>query len=406
MAAKEEIMKFYLFNCDETYDLKTVEKLLLDVEENYSLKISAEPLYFGLQRMDEFVDTTLPTLKMDFAIFVLHADESRLSINEDNAGIGYAKFYRALLRATDGKVLIVIGGDTYYKDEEEEENFVMSRWVRRKISPQFREEDMDGRKSFILSWNKKHRPIHEEALRHFLNPGKKGCTFHYTPPPKLVPSHTEPDSFPPLEASHTDREPLLMEQEQDKLEETTHSSLVDRGGDKPEPYRRSFGDRYEQECDYRRFTENDADTSTSSAASGKLADYPAGKVLLETRLHYGTISYQAEDIIQWTDRWLPPDRHVAHLKQEFGSTPEAKVQFTAIGNGGVSYDVTIMGPRTRNWCLWLCNCLGCRFRSLIRFLFSPCPRLRNQTLACFLCVAHCFGFVCWWIIGKMGRLGV
>ena len=100
----------------------------------------------------------------------------------------------------------MIGGDTYYKDEEEEENFVMSRWVRRKISPQFREEDMDGRKSFILSWNKKHRPIHEEALRHFLNPGKRGFTFHYTPPPKLVPSHTEPDSIPPLETSHTDRE--------------------------------------------------------------------------------------------------------------------------------------------------------------------------------------------------------
>ena len=93
-------MKFYLFNCDETYDLKTVEKLLLDVEEKYGLKISAESLYFGLQRMDEFVDTTLTTLKMDFAIFVLHTNESRLSINEDNAGIGYAMFYRALLRAT------------------------------------------------------------------------------------------------------------------------------------------------------------------------------------------------------------------------------------------------------------------------------------------------------------------
>ena len=34
------------------------------------------------------------------AFFVVHAHESRLSINEDNAGIGYAKVYRALLEAT------------------------------------------------------------------------------------------------------------------------------------------------------------------------------------------------------------------------------------------------------------------------------------------------------------------
>jgi len=37
---------------------------------------------------------------MDFAIFAVHAHESRLSINEDNAGIGYARLYRALLQAT------------------------------------------------------------------------------------------------------------------------------------------------------------------------------------------------------------------------------------------------------------------------------------------------------------------
>ena len=45
---------------------------------------------------------TLPKLVMDFAVFVVHANESRLSINEDNAGIGYARFYRALLQKTGG----------------------------------------------------------------------------------------------------------------------------------------------------------------------------------------------------------------------------------------------------------------------------------------------------------------
>ena len=79
--------RFCLCNCDNTYDLKIVEEFLLAVDEKYKYKISVNSLYFGLGRMAEMVDTTLPTLKMDFAIFVVHANESRLSINEDNAGI-------------------------------------------------------------------------------------------------------------------------------------------------------------------------------------------------------------------------------------------------------------------------------------------------------------------------------
>ena len=52
--------------------------------------------------MSEMVDK-IPTLEMDMAFFVVHANESRLSINEDNAGIGYARIYRALLQATGKK---------------------------------------------------------------------------------------------------------------------------------------------------------------------------------------------------------------------------------------------------------------------------------------------------------------
>ena len=77
-----------------------MEEFLLEVDEKYKYKISVDRLYFGLRRMAEMVETTLPTLKMDFAIFVVHANESRLSINEENAGIGYARLYKALLRAT------------------------------------------------------------------------------------------------------------------------------------------------------------------------------------------------------------------------------------------------------------------------------------------------------------------
>ena len=44
---------------------------------------------------------------------------------------------------------------------------------------QFSEEYLDGRKGFVFSWNKKHRPIHEEALKHFFDPSKNGEKFEY-----------------------------------------------------------------------------------------------------------------------------------------------------------------------------------------------------------------------------------
>ena len=93
--------RVHLFNCDNTYKLEPVEKLLDQMQFSIHVE-SVEKHSFRLAKMSEMVDT-IPTLKMDMAFFVVHAHESRLSINEDNAGIGYAKIYRALLQATGKK---------------------------------------------------------------------------------------------------------------------------------------------------------------------------------------------------------------------------------------------------------------------------------------------------------------
>ena len=65
---------------------------------------------------------------------------------------------------------------------------MISRWAWRKISSQFSEEFLDGRKSFIFSWNKEHRPIHEAALIHYFDSSKKEPKFNYQPEPKQVQS--------------------------------------------------------------------------------------------------------------------------------------------------------------------------------------------------------------------------
>ena len=93
-------MRFHIFNCDNTYKLDSVEALLLEMKDKHKLKILVEKCNFRLQQMKEMCESTIPKLQMDFAIFVVHAHESRLSINEDNAGIGYSRFYRALLQGT------------------------------------------------------------------------------------------------------------------------------------------------------------------------------------------------------------------------------------------------------------------------------------------------------------------
>ena len=96
-------------------------------------------------------------------------------------------------------VIIVIGGDDNYTNEDEEDQLVISRWAKRKIASQFNDEFLDGRKGFIFSWNKKHRPIHEEALTHFFDSRKKGQKFIYQPTKRKLPE--KPVTPPPVRST-------------------------------------------------------------------------------------------------------------------------------------------------------------------------------------------------------------
>lgn len=105
-------------------------------------------------------------------------------------------------------VIIVIGGDDNYKNEfeNEVEQSVLSPWARRIVSVQFSKEYLDGRKSFVFSWDKKHRPIHEEALMHFFDPDKKGERFICQLPKKADPASMNPRQKTPAETIPTEEE--------------------------------------------------------------------------------------------------------------------------------------------------------------------------------------------------------
>ena len=102
---QENIRCVHFFNCDKTYKLDVVEKLFKVVEKKLNFAFSIKSQYFALRDMSQVCENIIPDqIKVDdVAVFVVHAHESRLSINEDNAGIGYAKIYKALLEATGEK---------------------------------------------------------------------------------------------------------------------------------------------------------------------------------------------------------------------------------------------------------------------------------------------------------------
>ena len=97
---EKQAKRIHLFNCDKTFDLDSVKLLFTAMTGKLEFDLSIEKHYFSLSKMSEMSNSTIPRLKMDFAVFVVHAHESRLSINEDNAGFSYAEIYRALLQAT------------------------------------------------------------------------------------------------------------------------------------------------------------------------------------------------------------------------------------------------------------------------------------------------------------------
>ena len=170
--------------------------------------------------MDQQIDGTVIKLRFfvnrhrDIAQFTwvsivtpLHRSGEALTTEQPRLPYGESKCWKLLLHTvhdgfrvfffSDNKVLIVIGKDTHYQNKDEKERSVISRWAKRKVASQFGEEYLDGRQSFIFSWNEKHRLIHEEAMRHYLDPEKRGSKFEYTAP-KPLPKTIEPKVHQPL----------------------------------------------------------------------------------------------------------------------------------------------------------------------------------------------------------------
>ena len=49
-------------------------------------------------------------------------------------------------------------------------------------------------------------------------------------------------------------------------------------------------------------------------------------LLLETRMHYGKISFESKDVVTRVENWQPSEEDAKYLEQKWKSTPVAKLK--------------------------------------------------------------------------------
>ena len=145
--------------------------------------------------------------------------------------------------------------------------------------------------------------------------------------------------------------------------------------------------------------------ATSSVTSGRSAGVETETVLLETKVRYGEISYNGEDVLQRKDGWRPSERQASMVMEDLKLYAVRTVKFFRTGGDPAvkfSYDKrTLPRPfweacrggitryndmsRCRN-CLSMCHCC---------LIFCWCM-FKECMITCFLYLVRCLGFLWGW----------
>ena len=288
-------------------------------------------------------------------------------------------------RSTGGDVITVIGGDDNYKDDKEENQEVISSWAKRKVSSQFGREYLDGRKSFIFSWNKQHRDVHEQALLHYFDPNKKGLKFEYRPPtpnqqlnsePQLQETSTELENpYTSKSYSYNGKDTSLLTADKEENPTDSHPSGVSSaaGGSRDsagmEPSLSNQGDsaytpdthmirpRGSQEPDInaglssnylhnittdhlpteylelKSCQEESSQNTPQPVLATQLPGNPPPVIVLRSVARYGRISYQSGDLQVWDPEFKIPDDIQDKLLTKHCDTPETGVRIIRYSDG-------------------------------------------------------------------------
>ena len=123
--------------------------------------------------------------------------------------------------------------------------------------------------------------------------------------------------------------------------------------------------------------------ATSSVSSGRSAGVETETVLLETKVRYGEISYNDEDVLQRKDGWRPSERQASIVMEDLKPYAVHTVKFFRTGGDPAvkfSYDKrTLPRPAMCHCSLIFCWCM-----------FKECM------IPCFLYLVRCLGFLWGW----------
>ena len=138
--------------------------------------------------------------------------------------------------------------------------------------------------------------------------------------------------------------------------------------------------------------------ATSSVSSGRSAGVETETVLLETKVRYGEISYNDEDVLQRKDGWRPSERQASIVMEDLKPYAVRTVKFFRTGGDPAvkfSYDKrTLPRPAIRGYncksrcrnCLSMCHCC---------LIFCWCM-FKECMIICFLYLVRCLGFLWGW----------
>ena len=70
-------------------------------------------------------------------------------------------------------------------------------------------------------------------------------------------------------------------------------------------------------------------------------------LLLETRMHYGKISFESKDVVTRVENWQPSEEDADDLEQKWKSTPVAKLKVFGNKSGEIQ---NIVVTAKKAWC--------------------------------------------------------
>ena len=90
------------------------------------------------------------------------------------------------------------------------------------------------------------------------------------------------------------------------------------------------------------------------SSEGSQLNYPEGTVLLDTRLRYGELSYDVDDLQKMEENWYPPQEIRQSLQNQYKSTPEAQVKLVVRQNRLIQNVNILKYPLWKFW-RWQCT---------------------------------------------------